>query len=128
MQTRSRLPLTHPHMIAPSPAASGDAMSKFWVRPRPGDPWKGAQQKEQEEYAAMLAKLTPGAPGLVGSAAGAAGAGAAAGGPGRSTLPGGISIQQPGQQQGGFQPGQASPASSSMGQAPPGQRVLNVAG
>lgn len=78
----------------------------------------------------MLAKLTPGVqqgqlPGLAGSAAAAGAAGA---GPSRSTLPGGISIQQLGQQQGGMQQGQASPASSSMGHAPPGQYVPAVWG
>jgi hypothetical protein len=109
------------------PAGSGDAVSKFWVRPRPGDPWKGSQQKEQEEYAAMLAKLTPGLqqgqlPGLAGAAAAA---GAGGGGPGRSTLPGGISIQQPGAQQGGMQQG---PVISTMGQAPPGQFLRSCDG
>lgn len=105
-------------------AGAVDGVSKFWVRPRPGDPWRDSTQKEQEEYTALLAKTLPGGqaaqlPGLSGRPAGAGGV------PGLSQLPGGINIQGPGQPQGaGHAAGQASPASSSMGPPMPGMSVL----
>lgn len=100
-----------------------DGVSKFWVRPRPGDPWKDSTQQEQEEYTALLAKTLPG--GQAAQLPGLSGPSTAAGRSGNlpSKLPGGINIQVPGQQQGGHAAGQASPASASMGPAPPGTLV-----
>lgn len=82
-----------------------DGVSKFWVRPRPGDPWKDSTQQEQEEYTALLAKTLPGGqaaqlPGLSGPSS--------LGGGMPSKLPGGINLQVP-RGQGGYDAGQASP-------------------
>lgn len=109
-----------------------DGISKFFVRPRPGDPWRGAEQREQEQMADLIAKASShlqlpgltipaaGAGAAAGGGKGAAAAGAAAGA-GAGTLPGGISIQQPGQQ-GQLHPSQVSPAGvGNMGPAPQGQ-------
>jgi hypothetical protein len=114
------------------PAGAVDGISKFFVRPRPGDPWRGAEQREQEQMADLIAKASShlqlpgltipavGAGAATGSSKGAAAAAGAAGGAGAGTLPGGISIQQPGQQ-GQLHPGQVSPAGvGNMGPAPQG--------
>lgn len=93
-----------------------DGVSKFWVRPRPGDPWKDSTQQEQEEYTALLAKTVSG--GQAAQLPGLSGPSSAGGFP--SKLPGGISLQVP-RQQGGRAAGQASPAAAAgMGPLPPG--------
>eukprot|EP00879_Flechtneria_rotunda_P030355 GHRR01032980.1.p1 GENE.GHRR01032980.1~~GHRR01032980.1.p1 ORF type:complete len:235 (-),score=54.88 GHRR01032980.1:35-739(-) len=78
-----------------------EACTKFWVRPRPGDPWRDAVQREQEEassYADLLATATATAAATASAAGGAAGAAAVPGlGIGvPAQLPGGIAVQLPG--------------------------------
>lgn len=72
-----------------------DSNIKFWVRSRPGDPWRGALDSETGDastYADLLAAATTGAGPGTGAAAAGGVLGVAAGG----QLPGGIAVQLPG--------------------------------
>jgi hypothetical protein len=82
---------------------SKDAMTKFWVRPRPGDPWRDTLQKEQEEatstYAELLATAVAAAGGSAATGGMAPGLGSSTGSAGSAvggTLAGGGQVQLPG--------------------------------
>jgi hypothetical protein len=48
------------------PAGSGEATTKFWVRPRPGDPWRDALHTDEEAAASSYADLLAALPQQVG--------------------------------------------------------------
>jgi hypothetical protein len=77
-------------------AVGFDSATKFWCRARPGDPWRDAQQQEQDQFSATYATNAPGAAagalpnlaGLSGLAAAVVYQGLSAGGAGAKPIPG----------------------------------------